>query len=82
MLLDASKFGDRHTAENIGVYVEGIMTEYGCDSKIKMYVTDAASNNKKWGNDQEKPRMNCDLTYVPFWVSSHGGHAAGSRPEI
>ena len=49
-----------HTAENIGVYVEGIMTEYGCDSKIKMYVTDAASNNKKWGNDQEKPRMNCD----------------------
>ena len=60
MLLDASKFADRHTAENIGVYVEGIMTEYGCNSKIKMYVTDAASNNKKWGNDQEKPRMNCD----------------------
>lgn len=60
VLLDASKFADRHTAENIGVYVEGLMTEYGCDSKIKMYVTDAASNNKKWGNDQEKPRMNCD----------------------
>jgi hypothetical protein len=25
-----------------------------------MFVTDATSNNKKWGTDQDKLRMNCD----------------------
>ena len=60
VLLDASKFGERHTADNIGLYVNGVLGEYKCEDRIKMFVTDAASNNKKWGTDQDKPRMNCD----------------------
>ena len=71
LLLDASFFPHPHTAEEIVKRITDITRSFSVDAKLKVYVTDQASNNVKFGNlDPEKLRVGCDAHALHHLVTT------------
>ena len=65
VLLDTDYFSYPHTGKRINEYLSDLFERHKCIRKSSVHVTDAASNNVKFGNMDSNTRINCD---------SHGLH--------